>query len=609
MTQSVQIVVSPIRSCVRGYIPKQAYQKIDSLLSYRLQKAEYVPSFQTGKWDGRIRLFDMKDLSFPTGLLSKLIGLLGELSIAYAILDKRPVSAKTLDLQWVHPEIKQLYDYQLDTVKAVEEKKVGIVQAATGAGKTCIMCKFIQELGRKTLVLVHKLDLLEQARNEIIESLGIEVGYIGNQTLDIKDVTVGTVQTIVKSLGIRYLKFMDDEVDEKVKLKEQEKEQIRHLLRTVNVVVIDECHHVRSETQQSIMNAVTVADYRIGLSATPMRDQGDDLLIEGIFGDILCRISATYLIERGYLIPPEIRFNNINYTIFDFFEFVKVDDDGNVFYCDPVPPSSRKRRRKIDMHWPELADRKVTKMDDVDKEDIIYVYSDGTRLVRRWLHYEGDVNMVHHIYVKLEEICSTVFQTVIIDTIERDSLTFQEKDSYKKFLAKMKRKYNDLVMKKKYNFIYDACITDNDYRNEYIAQSINLHRMLGRSVLALVRRLRHGENIRKFLEDDIPFLKGEDDIDIRNDAMEKIRNRELRAVIASTIADEGLNLPALDSIVMAGGGTSKTTALQRVGRALRLFPGKEKAYVEEFDDAAQYLSKHSNDRREIYKTEPAFNII
>ena len=133
--------------------------------------------------------------------------------------------------------------------------------------------------------------------------------------------------------------------------------------------------------------------------------------------------------------------------------------------------------------------------------------------------------------------------------------------------------------------------------------------MMDHSVMVLVRRLRHGENILKFMPDDIIFLKGEDDIDIRNDAMNKIRSRDMKALIASTIADEGLNLPELDSIVMAGGGTSKTTALQRVGRALRLFPGKKKAYIEEFYDDAMYLSKHSKDREEIYRTEPAFEII
>jgi len=609
MDQPVNITVGPIRSTIRGYIPKAVYQKIDILLSFREQKADFIPSFQSGRWDGRIRLFDMKDLSFPTGLLSRLINFLIELKIVYSVVDNRPVSSKSFDWQWVHSKVKELYDYQMDAVGEVERKKVGIVQAATGAGKTFIMCKFIQTLGRKTLVLVHKLDLLEQARNDIIDSLGIEVGYIGNQNLDIKDVTVGTVQTIVKSLGYKYVKFMDDEVDEKVRLKEQDKEQIRHLLRTVNVVVIDECHHVRSETQQNIMNAVMVADYRIGLSATPMRDQGDDLLIEGIFGDILCRVSATYLIERKYLIAPEIRFSEIGYTIFDFFEFVKLDHDGNIFYCDPDPPDSRKRRRKIDMQWPDLAKRHESKMENVKDKDVIYTYSDGCRLVKRWLHYEGNVNFIHHIYVKLKEICDYVFQTVLIDKIQSDALRFDDDNSYKKFVQKVKRKYSDLVMKRKYNFIYDACITDNVYRNEYIAQQVNLHRMLNHSVMVLVRRIRHGENILKFLPDDVIFLKGEDDIEVRNDAMNKIRAKELKAIIASTIADEGLNLPALDSVVMAGGGTSKTTALQRVGRALRLFPGKEKAYIEEFYDCAQYLSKHSEDREEIYRTEPAFQII
>jgi len=604
----VQISVKHIRTVLRGQIDKTLYRKIDNLLSYRAQKAEFMPSFQNGSWDGRIRLFEMKDLSFPTGLLSKVIWLFDKNDVDYNIIDQRHSSNKTYDWQWVSD--KTPYPYQAEIVANVIKKKVGIVQAATGAGKTIVMSKFIQELGRKTLVLVHKLDLLEQARNDIIECLGVDVGYIGNQVVDIKDITVGTVQTIVKSLGFRFLKFMDDEVSEKVTLKEQDKERIRHLLRTVNVVVIDECHHVRSETQQNIMGSVLNADYRIGLSATPMRDQGDDLLIEGIFGEVLCKISATYLIQNGYLIPPTIRFNDIEYTIFDFYEFIKVDSEGNIVYFDAAQANKKGRRRAIDIAWPNLVDRTITKIENIKEKDIIYTYSyGGLRLVRKWGHYEGPTNFVHHIYTKLEEICNTAFGSVIDDTTRNKGMIFKEKDSYKKFIQKMKRKYKPLVMKKKYNFIYDACITDNVYRNEYIVQLIGLYRMLDLSAMVLVRRIRHGENILKILSDETIFLKGDDDIKVRNDTMDKIRRKEIKTVIASTIADEGLNLPALDTVVMAGGGTSKTTALQRVGRALRLFLGKIKAYIEEFYDDAKYLEKHSKDREEIYKTEPGFEIL
>lgn len=76
--------------------------------------------------------------------------------------------------------------------------------------------------------------------------------------------------------------------------------------------------------------------------------------------------------------------------------------------------------------------------------------------------------------------------------------------------------------------------------------------------------------------------------------------------VHNTLADEGLDLPALDAVILAGGGKSYVKAFQRVGRALRLYPGKTKAYVIDFYDDSKYLRKHSNRRIKLYKEEPAF---
>lgn len=610
MTEYAELTIGNIRSYIRGALSKKTFGKIDTLLSFRIDRADFIQSFKDGRWDGRIRLFKMEDLSFPSGLVNKVLCFLQESGIYVQIIDQRSVSQKKYDWQWVSKDIKELHDYQTKAVEIAINAKVGILQLATGAGKTILISKITQLLGRRTLVLVHKLVLLEQARDKLIECLGIKVGWVGDGRVEIEEVTVGTVQTIVKTLGYKYQKFDEnEEITPEKELKEVQKEEIRHFLRTVNVVIIDESHHVRSQTQQDIMDNVPVADFRFGLSATPIRDQGDDLIIEGIFGEILCKVSATYLINRGFLIPPIIRFNTINYTIFNFFELVKIDKDGNIYYCDPSNDKKKGRPKKIDSVWDVIANRNISKIEDINDEDVLYSYEDGSMIVRKWNHYEGPTDLIHHLHAKLEEICDSIFSDVLLDIIKRDGLTFKDTKDYDKFVQKIKRKHKDLLMKKRYPFIYDACITDNEYRNMMIAQLVNLHRMEDRSVLVLVQRLRQGEKIEKLLYEEVVFLKGEDDSDVRKVVCTRVKKRDLKQLIASTIADEGLDLPALDVVIMAGGGTSKCTALQRVGRAIRLYPGKKKAYIEEFNDETQYLSVHSKGREEIYRTEPGFEII
>ena len=104
------------------------------------------------------------------------------------------------------------------------------------------------------------------------------------------------------------------------------------------------------------------------------------------------------------------------------------------------------------------------------------------------------------------------------------------------------------------------------------------------------------------------FLQSKVDSEIRKDILSDFRNGDLDCLVATTLADEGLDIPILDAVILAGGGKSKIKALQRVGRALRLFPNKVKAYVIDFMDNAHHLQKHSQERLKIYQTEEEFHI-
>jgi superfamily II DNA or RNA helicase len=85
--------------------------------------------------------------------------------------------------------------------------------------------------------------------------------------------------------------------------------------------------------------------------------------------------------------------------------------------------------------------------------------------------------------------------------------------------------------------------------------------------------------------------------------------RKLRPIlIATTLADEGLDIPSLDALILGGGGKSSTRAYQRVGRVLRPSEGKEKAMILDFIDAAPYLDGHSQARLALYRHEQEFEV-
>lgn len=79
-----------------------------------------------------------------------------------------------------------------------------------------------------------------------------------------------------------------------------------------NGLLVHNCQHWAARTCQVIADASEKAYFRYGLSATPWRDMGDDLLIDACFGRPIVDISASFLIKQGYLIQPEIYFLHVD---------------------------------------------------------------------------------------------------------------------------------------------------------------------------------------------------------------------------------------------------------------------------------------------------------
>jgi superfamily II DNA or RNA helicase len=179
-----------------------------------------------------------------------------------------------------------------------------------------------------------------------------------------------------------------------------------------------------------------------------------------------------------------------------------------------------------------------------------------------------------------------------------------------------------------YNALYQKAIVHNTKRNNIIVDKAVEEYKNGEVVLILIKNIEHGKLLlnmlrkrdefisnsitNELLNDDsseIQFISGEDSNDHRNKILNKVKAGEVKILIGSTIADEGLDLPILSTLILAGGGRSSTRAFQRVGRVLRLYPGKTKAKVYDFKDMTPSLYNHYQVRKALYETEPRWEII
>ena len=108
----------------------------------------------------------------------------------------------------------------------------------------------------------------------------------------------------------------------------------------------------------------------------------------------------------------------------------------------------------------------------------------------------------------------------------------------------------------------------------------------------------------------VKFIHGSKGKDFRKGAIEQFRNENLNILIASTIADKGLDIPAVNSVILGGSGKSVIKVYQRIGRGTRPKKGENFTCIVDFIDLSQrHLAKHSLSRYKALKSEPGFKIV
>lgn len=161
---------------------------------------------------------------------------------------------------------------------------------------------------------------------------------------------------------------------------------------------------------------------------------------------------------------------------------------------------------------------------------------------------------------------------------------------------------NSERFRSEYTQAYGAEIVENAIRNGNIAAMVR--EQLPGPHLVLVKQIKHGRLLKDLMPGAV-FLSGKNDGAERAEVYDRVRNGTLTTVIATTIADLGLDVPALRTLVLAGGGKSSTRHLQRIGRVVRAYEDKTHALVVDFDDGHihKWFREHARDRRKIEKAE------
>lgn len=270
---------------IEGELPDSAADAAVEACSFEVEGHEYADSWQSGEWDGRVELFRQNTSGkwfFPIGLLPKVSRILELHGVSYDVDGlSRPGRGDT-DYTW--PGDLELREYQSDAITDALTAGSGIISMPTGAGKTVVGLRLINELQHPAIVLAHTTEIAEQWVTRASDRLDADVSRaFGGDFETGGDVTVALYQTLYDGGEVR-----------------------EHPALKAPVAVFDEVHRVGADTFSEVA-LTSLAPYRFGLSATPERSDNQTLRVIGGTGELICDVGVEDLIDDGYLAEPEWR--------------------------------------------------------------------------------------------------------------------------------------------------------------------------------------------------------------------------------------------------------------------------------------------------------------
>lgn len=154
---------------------------------------------------------------------------------------------------------------------------------------------------------------------------------------------------------------------------------------------------------------------------------------------------------------------------------------------------------------------------------------------------------------------------------------------------------------------YDKLIS-NEERNNLIAKIADNYRRDGKRVLIITNRIKkQGKVINELITNSV-FLSGFTKSKDRTKAIKDFKEEE-NSILIGTIFGEGVDIPQIDVVIIATGGTSKRSLIQKIGRGLRTSFGKKDVIIIDFYDKDNgILECHSKRRISFYKEEPSFTL-
>jgi len=279
-----------------------AAQELNEFFSFFVPGYKFMPAFRNRMWDGKIRLFQLRDRTLPAGLFYHLSEFCK--NRGYILESEKTQYGAPNDRNHITPDSLNsliqslnlpfdLRPYQYECVGEALTRKRAILLSPTGSGKSfiiyVILSYYLAHLAKtsdtRVLVIVPTTSLVEQMAADF-QSYGLPEGlahkiYSGKDKNTNSPIVISTWQSIYKLPKAWFEQF--------------------------GAVFGDEVHGFKSKSLMNIMNKCTEAEYRFGTTGTLDGSQTHELVLQGLFGKIYKVTTTKKLQDSDTLAKLSIR--------------------------------------------------------------------------------------------------------------------------------------------------------------------------------------------------------------------------------------------------------------------------------------------------------------
>lgn len=283
----------------------EAYVKIDCTdgISYELRDAftfmvpgaQFSPQFRAKLWDGKIRLYDVRNKLLYRGLVPYIVKFCEDRNYTWEYMNE--IYDEEISIQEAKDFAKKINvkyeprDYQLDAFVHGIRTRRSLLLSPTASGKSLIIYLLIRWIlnennSSRILIVVPTISLVSQLASDFADygfdsDKHVHRIYAGQDKQTDKPIVISTWQSL-HTLPSSYFKQF-------------------------TAVIGDEAHQFKAKSLTTIMTNLINAKYRIGTTGTLDGTKTHKLVLEGLFGPVRKVITTKELMDQKHVADFSIK--------------------------------------------------------------------------------------------------------------------------------------------------------------------------------------------------------------------------------------------------------------------------------------------------------------